>query len=344
MKLDDFNYELPQELIAQYRKENRDDSKLLVMDYSSNISDSVFSEIHNHLEEGDFLIFNDSKVIKSCINLKKDEKDIKINLNKEITKNIWSGFAKPSKKLTPGDSFEFDGNHIIVKEKHEDGLCEFEFDLKQNMSVFDFLDMFGTVPIPPYIRDGKAESYDEDEYQTIYSKHEGSVAAPTAGLHFSDSVFVNLNKKNIDWTFVTLHVGAGTFMPVKTENIDDHVMHSEYGEISVDAADKINQAKKDGRKIVCVGTTSLRTVEHSAKENGIILAENFETSLFIKPGFEFKIADKMITNFHMPKSSLMMLVSAFAGYNEIKHAYEHAKNNNYRFFSYGDACLLHRKE
>lgn len=343
MKLEDFDYDLPEKYIAQYRVENRDESKLLVMDENGKLTDSIFTDIDEFLEEGDLLVFNDSKVIKASLTLDKDGKEIGVNLNKEITKNIWSGFAKPAKKLHPGDSFDFGGCQIIVKEKYENGLFDFEFDLKSDMKVFDFLDIFGSVPIPPYIRNGEAEDYDEEEYQTIYSKNKGSVAAPTAGLHFSNSVFVALNKKNIDWTFVTLHVGAGTYLPVKCENIDDHVMHSEYGEISPEAAEKINKAMREGRKIVSVGTTSMRTLEYNMQQNSEITPGSFETDIFIKPGFDFKVVDKLITNFHMPKSTLMMLVSAFAGYDEIMAAYNHAKEKNYRFFSYGDASLLHKK-
>jgi S-adenosylmethionine:tRNA ribosyltransferase-isomerase len=340
MRLKDFDYELPEEKIAQNRLAERDESKLLILNPDYSIIDEKFHNIHHYLDPGDLLVFNDSKVIKAHLNLYKETTKISINLNKEISKNIWSGFAKPAKKLEVGDSFDFSGNNIIIKEKHEDGLVEFEFDLKTGISVFDFLEIYGSTPIPPYIRGGEADDEDEDTYQTIYSKERGSVAAPTAGLHFTDNVFVNLQKKNVEFCFVTLHVGAGTFLPVKTENIEDHKMHSEYSSISEDAAKKINIARAEGRKIIAVGTTSVRTLESCMQRNDKIIAETFETDIFIKPGFEFKVVDRLITNFHMPKSTLMMLVSAFAGHERIIKAYNHALKRDYRFLSYGDAMLL----
>jgi len=342
MKAKDFDYELPEELIAQYPLESRDESKLLVLGSNGKITDSVFYNLADFLEEGDLLVMNNSKVIKAFLVLDKDGKEISVNLNKQLTKTIWTGFAKPAKKLVIGDSFDFDGSQIIIKDKYEDGTIEFEFDLKKPLTVFDFLEIYGHIPLPPYIRDGIADSEDEDTYQTIYSETEGSVAAPTAGLHFTDNVFVQLHKKNIEQCFVTLHVGAGTFLPMKTDNIEEHKMHSEYSEISVEAAEQINKAKKEGRRIIAVGTTSVRTLEASALEDGLVHAGNFETDIFIKPGFEFKIVDKMITNFHLPKSTLLLLVSAFAGYDNILKSYEHAKQNKYRFLSYGDAMLLSR--
>jgi S-adenosylmethionine:tRNA ribosyltransferase-isomerase len=342
MRIKDFDYDLPEELIAQHALDNRDEARLLVLENINKIIDSYFYNLHEFLDEGDLLVLNDSKVIKAHLTLIKDKSEISINLNKNITNRIWTGFAKPAKKLSVGDSFGFGNSKIIVKDKGEDGLIYFEFDLEEPLTIHDFLDVYGSIPLPPYIKDGVADPEDEDHYQTIYSKNEGSVAAPTAGLHFSDNVFVNLKKKNIDCCFVTLHVGAGTYLPVK-EEIDKHVMHSEYAHITEDTANLINNAKKEGRKIVAVGTTSTRTLEHSAKNDGIVHSGSFETDLFIKPGFEFKIVDKLITNFHLPKSTLMLLVSAFAGYDEIIKAYSHAKEKKYRFLSYGDAMLLRRK-
>ena len=341
MKLKDYDYNLPEELIAQYRKDNRDESRLLVLDSHGGMIDSNFYNLPEFLNSGDLVVLNNSKVIKARIRLTKKDSAININLDKPLTDNIWSAFAKPAKKLDAGDSFDFDGNNIIVKEKHENGQIELEFALKSGINVFDFLEVYGTTPIPPYIRKGEAEGIDDDTYQTIFSEEKGSVAAPTAGLHFTDDIFVQLNKKNIDFCFVTLHVGAGTFLPVKTENIDDHVMHSEYGFIPEETADKINKAKKEGRNIIAVGTTAARTLEHSASSNGgKVMPESFETNLYIKPGFDFKIVDRLITNFHQPKSTLMMLVSAFAGYENIIKAYHHAIEKNYRFLSYGDAMLI----
>ncbi len=341
MKLQDFDYNLPKELIAQYPAETRDEAKLLVKLGESEIINSHFYDLTNFLKEGDLLVFNDSKVVKACLTLNKESNSIHINLNKPLTKTIWQGFAKPAKKLNVGDNFEFDGSNIIIKDKYEDGMIEFEFDLKSPLTVFDFLAIYGSMPIPPYIRDGIADYEDEDDYQTIFCNQEGSVAAPTAGLHFSDHIFVELNKKNIDYCFVTLHVGAGTFLPVKSENIEEHKMHSEYAEISEETAEKINLAKKEGRRVIAVGTTALKTLEACAiNQDGIITNSQFETDLFIKTGFEFKIIDGLITNFHLPKSTLLMLVSAFAGHKKTMKIYDYAVKNKYRFFSYGDGMLI----
>ncbi len=344
MKLQDFDYILPSELIAQYPLESRDDCKLLVLNDNGEITDSHFYDLHNYLQEGDLLVLNDSKVVKAALNLNKNGKDIYVILNKQLTSTIWTGFAKPGKKLDIGDNFDFDGNQIIIKNKFEDGTVEFEFDLKTGFTIFDFLNIYGSVPLPPYIREGIADSFDEDTYQTIFAENQGSVAAPTAGLHFTDHVFVQLNKKNIDYCFVTLHVGAGTYMAVKSENLDEHKMHSEYAEISEEAAGKINQAKKEGRRVISVGTTSARALETSARDDGLVKAGAFETDIFIKPGFNFKIIDGLITNFHIPKSTLLMLVSSFIGHKNIMNAYAHAIANEYRFYSYGDAMLLIKRK
>ncbi|NDB84038.1 MAG: tRNA preQ1(34) S-adenosylmethionine ribosyltransferase-isomerase QueA [Alphaproteobacteria bacterium] len=252
---------------------------------------------------------------------------------------MWTGFAKPARKLEIDDVFEFGDHKITVKEKYEGGAVDLEFSLADNLCVEDFLEIYGYTPLPPYIKGGIADTHDDEDYQTIYSKVPGSVAAPTAGMHFSDNVFVNLQKKGVEFAFVTLHVGAGTYIPIK-ESIATHKMHSEFGEISEEVADKINQAKKLGKTIVSVGTTSLRTLEYAAREDGIIRPGKFETDIFIKPGFEFKVVDKLITNLHLPRSTLMLLVSAFAGYENIKKSYSHCIEKKYRFLSYGDSMLL----
>ncbi|MDX1923931.1 MAG: tRNA preQ1(34) S-adenosylmethionine ribosyltransferase-isomerase QueA [Rickettsiaceae bacterium] len=342
MNIDDFDYNLPQNLIADRRLLNRDESRLLLVSHDGFLKDEHFYNLSDYVKDDSLIIFNNSKVIKAYLSLFKGSEKIGINLNKPITNTIWSGFAKPAKKLQIGDSFEFGDHKIIVKNKYDLGLVEFEFDLSGSVTIYDFLDMFGSTPIPPYIRGGVADDEDEEDYQTIFSSQPGSVAAPTAGIHFSDHVFVQLQKKGVDFCFVTLHVGAGTYLPVK-DSIENHVMHSEFGEISEEAANKINEAKKSGRNIIAVGTTSLRTIEHSALNDGIVHPGQFETDLFIKGGFAFKIADQLITNFHMPKSTLMVLVSSFAGYENIISAYNHGIKNNYRFLSYGDAMFLSRK-
>lgn len=344
MKLSDFDYNLPEELIAQYPAEFRDESKLLIMEKDGSLIDSQFYNITDYLNEGDLLVMNNSRVIRAQLSLVKNDKEVSVNLNREIEKNKWSAFAKPAKKLNEGDIFQFGEYNLKITEKREDGEIVIEFILNDKISVFDFLEIFGSIPLPPYIRDGIADFDDDDRYQTIFSKYEGSVAAPTAGLHFSDEVFVNMQKKNIDYCFVTLHVGAGTFLPVKTENIDEHKMHSEYAIIDENTANLINKAKEDGRRIIAVGTTSMRTLESFAKSNlennGKLKSGSIETQLFIKPGFDFKICDGLITNFHLPKSTLLMLISAFSGYENVKKAYQHAIENKYRFFSYGDAMFI----
>ncbi|MDX2050284.1 MAG: tRNA preQ1(34) S-adenosylmethionine ribosyltransferase-isomerase QueA [Rickettsiaceae bacterium] len=342
MKDNNYNYDLPEELIAFYPALNRDSSKLMILKQDGKIIDSIFVNLDEFIEPDSLIVFNDSKVIKASIALFKDDREININLNKQVTGNIWQAFARPAKKLMSGDIFDFGGNKIIIKEKYDDGLVDIEFDLVKNMKLFDFLDIYGSVPLPPYIKRDIDDLTDEFDYQTIYSLHPGSVAAPTAGLHFSDEVFVKLKKKNIDFCFVTLHVGAGTFLPMK-DSPENHTMHSEYGEISKESADMINNAKSQGRKIVAVGTTTVRTLENSALEDAKVKPCSFETDLFIKPGFEFKIVDQLITNFHQPKSTLLVLVSSFAGDENILNAYNHAKENGYRFLSYGDAMLLSKK-
>ncbi|MDX1917466.1 MAG: tRNA preQ1(34) S-adenosylmethionine ribosyltransferase-isomerase QueA, partial [Rickettsiaceae bacterium] len=310
---------------------------------NGNLTDSRFYKLHEYIDSDSLIIFNDSQVIKAFITLYKNDKEIGINLNKPLTERIWSGFAKPARKLEIGDAFEFGDHKIIIKQKNEDGSIDLEFDLAGQISVYDFLEIYGATPLPPYIRDGKADFSDQDSYQTIYSKIPGSVAAPTAGIHFSDNVFVNLQKKGVDFSFVTLHVGAGTYLPIK-DSIESHKMHSEFGEISDESADKIKEAKKLGKKIIAVGTSTLRILESSAMEGGFIKPGKCETDIFIKPGFEFKVVDRLITNFHLPRSTLMLLVSAFAGYDNIRKAYNHSIKNRYRFLSYGDSMLLTKKD
>lgn len=343
MKLSDFDYLLPKELIAQYPAEERDDSRLLVAGKDNVYIDANFHQLADYLMPGDLLVFNDSKVIKACLTLEKDGKAINVNLNKQILgTNEWSAFVKPAKKLDIGDEFEFGNSKVIISNKLDDGEVIIKFDLESRLGIFDFLEIFGEMPLPPYIRDGQAEIDDEERYQTIYCKNEGSVAAPTAGLHFTDHVFIELQKKGVNYCFVTLNVGGGTFLPVKTENIEEHKMHSEYASISSENAEIINQAILEGRRIIAVGTTSLRTLE-AAASNGGIKQTDFETDIFIKPGYEFKVVNGLITNFHLPKSTLIMLICAFGGYKEMMNLYQYAINNKYKFFSYGDAMLVFNK-
>lgn len=340
MQLSDFDFDLPEELIAQEPANLRDHSNLLI---PSPIKHHVvkFYNLPDYLDAGDLLIFNNSRVINAKLELKKNNKEISINLNRPLGDNRWLGFARPSRKLDEEDEFNFGKHKLKIKRKLEFGEIEIEFFLNE-IGLFDFLDQYGQIPLPQYIKRPKVKEEDLDRYQNVYSQPKGSVAAATAGLHFSHELIERIVAKNIDMAFVTLHVGAGTFLPVKTENIADHKMHSEWCSVSKETADKINNAKKAGRRVIVVGTTAMRTLE-SCSQNDTVLAGEKETSIFITPGYKFQIADMLITNFHLPKSTLFMLVCAFAGYEEMKNIYKYAIDNKMRFFSYGDAMMINRK-
>lgn len=338
-KLSDYDFDLPKELIAQKSSSKRDHSNLLILSENQDLTITKFYNIIDYLNKGDVIVLNDSKVMNAKLNLKKSEKIIELYLNKQISEYYWKGFARPARKLNIGDKFYFDNHHIIISNKFDMGEVEIQFCL-QNTSLFEFLDQYGQVPLPPYIkRTTKDTMNDKQYYQTVYSQHLGSVAAPTAGLHFTNELLHHIKTKKIKLAFVTLHVGAGTFLPVKTENIKDHKMHSEYCSIDQNTADIINQAKKNRKHIIAVGTTTLRTLETMAK-HGVVNAGKCETQIFITPGFKFQVVDKLITNFHLPRSTLLMLVCAFSGYDHIFSAYKYAIENKMRFFSYGDAMLL----
>ena len=339
-KLVDFDFVLPPELIAQKPAEKRDESNLLLPSEEGN-KIVKFNQIIDQLLPGDLLVFNDSRVVNAQLKLQKSSKAINVNLNKPVSENVWLGFAKPGKKLKIGDEFEFDGHKIRINNKLKSGDVEFEFILK-GIGVFDFLDIYGQVPLPQYIKREGQYADDLERYQTVYSKEKGSVAAATAGLHFTKKLIEKIKQKGVETAFVTLHVGAGTFLPVKTEDISKHKMHSEWCQISEEVAGKINNAKKEGRRVIVVGTTAMRTIE-SCASNGVVMPKVMETNIFITPGYKFQIADMLLTNFHLPKSTLFMLVCAFAGYAEMHALYEFAINKRMRFFSYGDAMLLSKK-
>lgn len=340
MKLSDFDFDLPSELVAQTPSKKRDESSLLIPgDHDHEIV--KFHDIINFLSEGDLLVFNDSRVINAQIILDKNGKSININLNRPLKNNIWLGFAKPGKKLKIGDEFQFEEHIIRINNKYDSGDIEFEFILK-DIELFDFLDIYGQIPLPQYIKRDEKSAEDLERYQTVYGKEKGSVAASTAGLHFTPELIEKIKQKGVDITFVTLHVGAGTFLPVKNENITEHKMHTEWCHISEESADKINRAKQLGRRVISVGTTAMRTME-SCVENGKITAKTIETNIFITPGYKFQVVDMLITNFHLPKSTLYMLVCAFAGYDEMRAIYQYAIEKKMRFFSYGDSMLLTRK-
>lgn len=340
MKLSDFNYNLPEELIAQDPLENRDSSRLMILDRDTGeIHHKIFSDIIDYLNPGDCLVINDTKVIPARLIGTKIGTDahIEVLLLKRRENSVWEVLVKPGKKARPGCRISFgDGlltGEIIDVVEEGNRLIRFEYD-----GVFEeILDRLGEMPLPPYITH-KLE--DRNRYQTVYARHEGSAAAPTAGLHFTNALLKRLENKGIIIARVTLHVGLGTFRPVKVENVLEHHMHSEYIYVEKAEADKINRAKNNGGRIISVGTTSCRTLESAADENGTIQPVSKETDIFIYPGYRFKAVDALITNFHLPESTLLMLVSALAGRENIMNAYNTAVTERYRFFSFGDAMFI----
>jgi S-adenosylmethionine:tRNA ribosyltransferase-isomerase len=340
LKTSDFKFDLPQELIAQTPIEDRANSRLMVLDKKTgNIEHKIFKDIIDYFEEGDCLVLNDTKVIPARLIGEKLETKGKIEflLLKRISDNKWETLVKPGKKAKIGAKFSFGNEKLIatVTDYSEDGsrIVEFEFD-----GIFEeILDELGVMPLPPYITEKLEE---RDRYQTVYSKNSGSVAAPTAGLHFTKELLDKIEKKGVDIAYVTLHVGLGTFRPVKVDDVENHHMHSEYYEVNEETARKINNAKKNGKNVICCGTTSCRTVESASDENGVLQAKSGWTDIFIYPGYEFKILDKLITNFHLPESTLLMLVSSLSTKEIILDAYKEAVQERYRFFSFGDAMFI----
>ena len=340
MKRQDFYYELPEELIAQDPLEDRSSSRLLVLDKESGaVSHHVFKEIIDYLHEGDCLVINDTKVIPARLIGSKVGTDAKIEilLLKRKENNVWETLVKPGKKAKIGTKISFGEGLLIgeVIDVVEEGnrLIQFTYD-----GIFEeILDQLGQMPLPPYITH---QLEDKNRYQTVYATHTGSAAAPTAGLHFTPELLKAIEEKGIDIARVTLHVGLGTFRPVKVDEITEHHMHSEFFQIDEDAAAKINMAKDSGNRVICVGTTSCRTIESAADETGHLKACSGWTEIFIYPGYKFKVLDCLITNFHLPESTLIMLVSALAGREHVLSAYEEAVRGKYRFFSFGDAMLI----
>ena len=338
MKLTDFDFELPKSLIAQNPPENRTDSRLLVP--QSTIIDSFFHQIASFIKPGDLLVMNNTRVIPARLFGHKDSGG-KVEIMIERLLNDRQVLAMVKASRAPQiDSFITleNGDKAQVVSK-ENGFYTLDF---LTDSLLDLLDNVGHIPLPPYIERGD-EQADLERYQTVFAKHKGAVAAPTAGLHFDDELLSSLKDKGISHCFVTLHVGAGTFQPVKVDEITDHKMHSEYFEIDQTTVDQIYQTKKNGGRVIAVGTTAVRSIESAAK-SGKLKAVQGETDIFIYPGYEFKVVDMMITNFHLPKSSLLMLVSAFIGRERMMEIYQHAIKEKYRFFSYGDAMLLTREK
>lgn len=338
MKTSDFDYFLPEELIAQSPVEPRDHSRLLVYDRRTKIaSDEHFYDIINYLHPGDALVLNQTKVLPARLYGRKKDSGAKceVLLLERLNADIWEGLLRPAKRIKEGGIIEFtpDFTAELLKRK-EDGVCEVKFTYS---GLFEHaLEKNGTMPLPPYI---KQTLQDQRRYQTVYAHTPGSAAAPTAGLHFTPELIERIERKGIEIVKILLHVGLGTFRPVKTEDIASHVMHSEHYEITQQAADRINRVKRRGNRVIAVGTTSVRTLE-SAQKKGIVEAGKGETDIFIYPSFQFRITDALITNFHLPKSTLLMLVSAFIGREETLKLYKKAVEDQYRFFSFGDAMLL----
>ena len=340
MKTSDFFYDLPEELIAQDPLEDRTASRLLVLNRETGaIEHKIFSDVIDYLNEGDCLVINNTRVIPARLIGEKEDTGGKVEvlLLKRRANDVWETLVKPGKKLRPGARVTFGDGRLKAEilEIAEEGnrLVRFYYE-----GIFEeILDSLGEMPLPPYITH-KLE--DKEMYQTVYAKYDGSAAAPTAGLHFTKELLSKIEEKGIKIASITLHVGLGTFRPVKVDDVNHHHMHTEWYEVNAEAADIINETKRNGGRVICVGTTSCRTIESVADENGYMKAKTGETDIFIYPGYKFKVMDGLITNFHLPESTLVMLVSAFAGKENVLAAYETAVKERYRFFSFGDAMIL----
>ena len=339
MKVSDFDYELPEELIAQTPIEKRDESRLMVLDREKQtIEHRKFKDIIEYLKPGDVLVRNNTKVIPARIYGKKETgANVEFLLLHNIEGDIWECIVRPGNKLHIGTKVIF-GDGLLkaeILDIMEGGTRKVKF--YYNGIFNEILDKIGLMPLPPYIHE---ELKEKDRYQTVYAKYEGSAAAPTAGLHFTEELFEDLRKKGIEVANVTLHVGIGTFRPVKEETVEEHKMHTEHFYIKKEDVEKINNAKKEGRRVIAVGTTSCRVLESIADENGFVKETEEDTGIFIYPGYKFKCIDGLITNFHLPQSTLLMLVSALAGKDYIMKAYKEAVKEKYRFFSFGDAMII----
>ncbi len=340
MQTKDFYFDLPEELIAQDPLEDRSSSRLLVLDKHTGICEhKIFKDIRGYLNKGDCLVLNNTKVIPARLIGEKEGTGAKVEilLLKRKENDIWETLVKPGKKARPGAKIIFGGGllscEILSVEEEGNRLVRFSYE-----GIFEeILDQLGQMPLPPYITH---QLKDKNRYQTVYAKYEGSAAAPTAGLHFTKELLKEIEDRGVNIAYVTLHVGLGTFRPVKVDNVLEHHMHSEFYQVDKTAAGKINETKKNGGRVFCVGTTSCRTIESAADENGILKPCSGETDIFIYPGYQFKVLDCLITNFHLPESTLLMLVSALAGREHILDSYKKAVDMRYRFFSFGDAMLI----
>jgi S-adenosylmethionine:tRNA ribosyltransferase-isomerase len=341
MKTADFDFALPSERIAVAPANPRDSARLLTV--GDALADWSVSDLPKLLHHGDLLVLNDTKVIPAQLIAKHGERMLELTLHRRLRDDAWAAFAKPAKRLRIGDTLEIAETFSCrVADRMAGGDLVLEFD-RSGPELMTAIELFGAMPLPPYIRKRRPIGpQDKTDYQTIYAAREGAIAAPTAGLHFTEDLLRQLRDVGVEMVWLTLHVGAGTFLPVKAQDVRDHVMHSEYGEISAAAALAMNNAHEQARRIVAVGTTSLRLMESAVGSDGRIQSFSGETDIFIVPGHRFATADLLLTNFHLPKSTLFMLVAAFAGLERMRRAYSYAIDKKYRFYSYGDASLLER--
>jgi S-adenosylmethionine:tRNA ribosyltransferase-isomerase len=340
MRIDDFDFDLPAGAIAQRPMVPRDAARLL--EVGDAVADRMVRDLPQLLRPGDILVCNDTRVIPVRLKGRRGEAGIEATLHKEIAPGRWRAFVRPARRLKPGQHIRFAPDFSAeVAAKEASGEVVLAFD-RHGPSLMAALETHGAMPLPPYIkRTGAADDRDRIDYQTVFAARPGAVAAPTAGLHFTPELLAAIDDRGIRHATVTLHVGAGTFLPVKVENVEDHVIHPEWGEIGGAAADSINAARAAGGRVVAVGTTSLRLLETAADRDGRVQPFTGETRLFVTPGYRFRTVDMLLTNFHLPRSTLFMLVCAFSGTGRMKEAYRHAVAAGYRFYSYGDCCLLH---
>ena len=351
MKTADFDFDLPEDRIALRPVEPRDSARLLVVRDGA-LDDRIVRDLPDLLQPGDALVFNDTRVIPARLSGVRTRPSpdgealsvvVEATLHHRDAPDVWSAFMKPGKRLKPGDRVDFADLTAVIEAKGEDGLVTLRFG-RSGPALDDAIREIGVMPLPPYIAAKRAEDdRDRSDYQTVYAAHDGSVAAPTAGLHFTSALLDALRGRGVSTHAVTLHVGAGTFLPVKADDTADHKMHSEWGTVSEETATALNAVRASGGRIVCVGTTSLRLLESAATPDGVIHPFHDDTAIFITPGYRFRAVDILMTNFHLPKSTLFMLVSAFAGLDTMKAAYAHAIDTDYRFYSYGDGSLLFRR-
>lgn len=341
MKVSEFDFDLPADRIAQHPIRPRDAARMLLV--RDDVEDSCIANLPDLLSPGDIIVFNDTRVIPARLTGRRGAARVELTLHMQMVPDTWRAFARPARRLRVDDYIEFAPDFsATMTEKGEGGEVTVQFN-RSGADLIAALERHGVMPLPPYIkRDPGGASDDRDDYQTIFAARDGAVAAPTAGLHFTPALLAALKSNGVECVTLTLHVGAGTFLPIKVDDTADHKMHVEWGEIKAEAAAAINAARAAGGKVLAVGTTALRLLESAAEDTGQVGPFSGETSLFITPGYRFRVCDRLLTNFHLPRSTLFMLVCAFAGTDRMKAAYRHAVDNEYRFYSYGDCCLLER--